>query len=98
MWLRQFAKPVRRLEWAATRPSVRGARLSAMVARQQFEELDIPQVAELLLVETGALGAPMLPGTCLTHDGATVEVVDGPHPLPSDRSWEYYAINTRRAA
>lgn len=94
MWLRRFAKATRSTEWAATRPSIRGVRMSAMVAQQQIEGLDVDQVHELLLVEAGALGAEAGPGMLVLHDGVRLELTDGPNPLPTDRSWEYFGVIT----
>jgi hypothetical protein len=96
MYLRRFGKPTRRVEWAATQPSILGARISGQLAMQQFEEFDIPQTSEVLLVEAGMLGTMTHDRTMVVHDGVTVEVVSGPHPLSTDRSWEYFHINGRQ--
>lgn len=94
MWLRRFAKPTRRTEWAATQPSIQGARMSMMMASQTIEGLDVDQVGEILLVEAGALGPDAGPNARVVHDGVTLKLTDGPNPLPSDRSWEWFTVIT----
>lgn len=94
MWLRRFAKATRRTEWAATQPSILGARMSAMLASQTIEGLDVDQVSEILVVEAGALGPDAGPGKRVVHDGVTLKLADGPNPLPSDRSWEWFTVIT----
>jgi hypothetical protein len=94
MWLRRFAKATRRTEWAATQPSILGARMSASVASQTFDGLDVDQVSEILIVEAGALGPDAGPGVRVVHDGTTLKLNDGPNPLPSDRSWDWFTVIT----
>jgi hypothetical protein len=92
MWLRRFAKATRVEGWAGSVPSVLTARMSAAVASETIEELDVPQTREILLFESGALGPDLEPGTLVMHDGVPLRLDSGPTPLPSDRSWEFWTV------
>lgn len=91
MWLRRFGKATRVVSWPVGQVPVLTARMTAAVASEMIEELDVPQSRELLLFETGALGVVM-PGDLVEHNGIKLRLDSGPTPLPSDASWEFWTV------
>jgi hypothetical protein len=92
MWLRRFGATTRRTDWAPAVPSILAARMAGAVAMQEVEDFSLPQTREILVCEAGALGNDACPGVMLLHNGITIELENGPTPLPSDRGWEYWTV------